>query len=365
MADNKFKIGITQGDTNGIGWEVILKTFADNRLAELFTPVIYGSPSVAAFYRNRISGLDEFQFNIIGSVRDARRGRVNLVVCGQKEIRVTPGEASAEGGRAAVDALQCAMRDLKEEALDALVTAPIDKQTAQCDDFRHTGHTEYLAAELGGEPMMLMCSERLRVGLVTTHLPLAEVAPALSQEKIIAAVERLDRALTSDFGVVKPRIAVLALNPHAGDGGLLGHEEEEMIRPAINGCYQRGILAFGPFPADGFFASGSYARYDAVLAMYHDQGLAPFKTLSPDGVNVTAGLSRVRTSPDHGVAYDIAGKDLADPQSLRNAVYLAADIVGNRRRWAEMSANPLQHFERDKGRDTSARDLPEVKPEQA
>ena len=201
------------------------------------------------------------------------------------------------------------MRDLKEEALDALVTAPIDKQTAQCDDFRHTDHTEYLAAELGGEPMMLMCSERLRVGLVTTHLPLAEVAPALSQEKIIAAVERLDRALTSDFGVVKPRIAVLALNPHAGDGGLLGHEEEEMIRPAINGCYQRGILAFGPFPADGFFASGSYARYDAVLAMYHDQGLAPFKTLSPDGVNVTAGLSRVRTSPDHGVAYDIAGKD--------------------------------------------------------
>ena len=226
-----------------------------------------------------------------------------------------------------------------------------DKETAQADDFRYTGHTEYLAAELEGSPMMLMCSDRLRVGLVTTHLPLAEVSAAISRAKITEALDRLARSLVADFGVVKPRIAVLALNPHAGDGGLLGREEEETIRPAVNDAYAAGVLAFGPFAADGFFASGNYAHYDAVLAMYHDQGLAPFKTLTPDGVNYTAGLCEVRTSPDHGVAYDIAGRDKADPQSMRNAIYAALDIVENRRRWAAMSVDPLQHFERDRGRD--------------
>jgi 4-hydroxythreonine-4-phosphate dehydrogenase len=242
-----------------------------------------------------------------------------------------------------------------------LVTGPIDKQTAQSEQFHYTGHTEYLAAELEGTPMMLMCSERLRVGLVTTHLPLAEVSTALSKERIEQAIEQLAQSLVVDFGIVKPRIAVLALNPHAGDNGLLGQEENELIRPAVNSCYERNILAFGPFAADGFFASGNYVHYDAVLAMYHDQGLAPFKTLTPDGVNFTAGLRAVRTSPDHGVAYDIAGQDKADPQSLRNAIYLAMDVVEHRRRWAEMSATPLQHFERDRGRDVSVRDLPEPK----
>lgn len=361
MSDNRLKIGITQGDTNGIGWEVILKTLADSRIAELCTPVVYGSPDAAAYYRNRIAELEEIAFNTVVSAREARRGRVNLVACGAQELHITPGEPSTAAGQAAVDALQAAMRDLKEGALDALVTGPIDKETVQADDFRYTGHTEYLAAELEGEPMMLMCSELLRVGLVTTHLPLAEVSAAISKEKIMAAVDRLNRSLVADFGVVKPRIAVLALNPHAGDGGLLGREEEETIRPAVNDCYGKGILAFGPFAADGFFASGNYAHYDGVLAMYHDQGLAPFKTLTPDGVNYTAGLGKVRTSPDHGVAYDIAGQDKADPQSMRNAIYMALDIVENRRRWAAMSANPLQHFERDRGRDTSAKDLPEVR----
>lgn len=363
MSDNKLRIGITQGDTNGIGWEIILKTFADSRIAELCTPVVYGSPGVAAFYRKTIAELEEFSFNAVPSAREARRGRVNLVACGAEEPRITPGEPSAEAGRAAVEALQAAMRDLKEGALDALVTGPIDKETAQCDDFRYTGHTEYLAAELGGTPMMLMCSELLRVGLVTTHLPLAEVSAAISREKIMAATDRLNRSLIADFGVVKPRIAVLALNPHAGDGGLLGREEEETIRPAVNDSYAKGILAFGPFAADGFFASGNFAHYDAVLAMYHDQGLAPFKTLSPDGVNFTAALAKVRTSPDHGVAYDIAGQDKADPQSMRNAIYMALDIVENRRRWAAMSANPLQHFERERGRDISARELSETREE--
>lgn len=363
MSDNRLKIGITQGDTNGIGWEVILKTLSDSRITELCTPVVYGSPDAAAYYRRRIAELEEIAFNTVASAREARRGRINLVVCGAKELRITPGEPSAEAGRAAVDALQTAMRELKEGALDALVTGPIDKETVQADDFRYTGHTEYLAAELEGTPMMLMCSELLRVGLVTTHLPLAEVSTAISKEKIVAAVDRLNRSLAADFGVVKPRIAVLALNPHAGDGGLLGKEEEETIRPAVNDAYGKGILAFGPFAADGFFASGNYVHYDAVLAMYHDQGLAPFKTLTPDGVNYTAALRKVRTSPDHGVAYDIAGQDKADPQSMRNAIYTALDIVENRRRWEVMSANPLQHFERDRGRDTSAKDLPEIKEE--
>ena len=345
MSDNRLKIGITQGDTNGIGWEVILKTLADSRIAELCTPVVYGSPD-----------LEEIAFNTVSSARDARRGRVNLIACGPQELRIVPGEPSPEAGRAAVEALQAAVRDLKEGTLDALVTGPIDKETAQADDFRYTGHTEYLAAELEGSPMMLMCSDRLRVGLVTTHLPLAE--------KIPEALDRLARSLVADFGVVKPRIAVLALNPHAGDGGLLGREEEETIRPAVNDAYAAGVLAFGPFAADGFFASGNYAHYDAVLAMYHDQGLAPFKTLTPDGVNYTAGLCKVRTSPDHGVAYDIAGRDKADPQSMRNAIYAAIDIVEHRRAWAAWTANPLQRAERERGsRDVSVKDLPQTEKE--
>ena len=333
----------------------------DSRIAELCTPVVYGSPAAAGYYRRCIADLEEIAFNTVSSARDARRGRVNLIACGPQELRIVPGEPSPEAGRAAVEALQVAVRDLKEGTLDALVTGPIDKETAQADDFRYTGHTEYLAAELEGSPMMLMCSDRLRVGLVTTHLPLAEVSAAISRGKITEALDRLARSLVADFGVVKPRIAVLALNPHAGDGGLLGREEEETIRPAVNDAYAAGVLAFGPFAADGFFASGNYAHYDAVLAMYHDQGLAPFKTLTPDGVNYTAGLCKVRTSPDHGVAYDIAGRDKADPQSMRNAIYAALDIVENRRRWAAMSVDPLQHFERDRGRDASAKDLPEMR----
>ena len=325
MSDNRLKIGITQGDTNGIGWEVILKTLADSRIAELCTPVVYGSPAAAGYYRRCIADLEEIAFNTVSSARDARHGRVNLIACGPQELRIVPGEPSPEAGRAAVEALQVAVRDLKEGTLDALVTGPIDKETAQADDFRYTGHTEYLAAELEGSPMMLMCSDRLRVGLVTTHLPLAEVSAAISRGKITEALDRLARSLVADFGVVKPRIAVLALNPHAGDGGLLGREEEETIRPAVNDAYAAGVLAFGPFAADGFFASGNYAHYDAVLAMYHDQGLAPFKTLTPDGVNYTAGLCKVRTSPDHRSAVD-AQRDLRGPRHRREPPPLGCDV---------------------------------------
>ena len=356
MSESRLKIGITQGDVNGVGWEVILRTFADQRIAELFTPVVYGSHKAAKAYMAMLDK-EEYgvQFNVVASADDARRGKINLVDTGDAEPQ--PGVPSVEGGKAAVEALEAAVADLKEGAIDAMVTAPIDKEMAQSDKFRFTGHTEFVASHLEGEPMMIMCSDRLRVGLVTIHIPVSEVSRSISKEKILQSLATLRQSLKEDFGIVEPRIAVLALNPHAGEGGMLGTEEQEIIKPAIEEAFNEGTLAFGPFPADGLFAGGGYTKYDAVLAMYHDQGLTPFKTLSPDGVNFTAGLSAVRTSPDHGTAYDIAGKGIADAQSMRNAIYAAIDIVRNREQWAEWTARPLQHFERDKGRDVSVKDL--------
>ncbi|WP_276742668.1 4-hydroxythreonine-4-phosphate dehydrogenase PdxA [Alistipes sp.] len=363
MPENKFKIGITQGDTNGIGWEIILKALADPRMTELFTPVVYGSPKAAAYYRNTVAEIEAFSFNPVASAAEARRGKANLVACGETSD-IAPGKPTPEAGRAAVEALCAAMRDLKAGHLDALVTAPFDKETVQADDFRYTGHTEYLAAELEGEAMMILCSDVLRVGLVTKHIPVSEIARNITKERIVRDLGTLRRALIEDFGIVEPRIAVMALNPHAGDGGLLGREEQEIIRPAIVEAFSKGVLAFGPFAADGLFAGGGYAKYDGILAMYHDQGLAPFKSLSPDGVNFTAGLSAVRTSPDHGTAFDIAGKDKADPQSMRNAIYAAIDIAEHRRAWAEWTRNPLQRAERDRGgRDVSVKDLPQTEKE--
>ena len=363
MPENKFKIGITQGDTNGIGWEIILKALADPRMTELFTPVVYGSPKAAAYYRNTVAEIEAFSFNPVASAAEARRGKANLVACGET-ADIALGKPTPEAGRAAVEALCAAMRDLKAGHLDALVTAPFDKETVQADDFRYTGHTEYLAAELEGEAMMILCSDVLRVGLVTKHIPVSEIARNITKERIVRDLGTLRRALIEDFGIVEPRIAVMALNPHAGDGGLLGREEQEIIRPAIVEAFSKGVLAFGPFAADGLFAGGGYAKYDGILAMYHDQGLAPFKSLSPDGVNFTAGLSAVRTSPDHGTAFDIAGKDKADPQSMRNAIYAAIDIAEHRRAWAEWTRNPLQRAERDRGgRDVSVKDLPQTEKE--
>lgn len=363
MPENKFKIGITQGDTNGIGWEIILKALADPRMTELFTPVVYGSPKAAAYYRNTVAEIEAFSFNPVASAAEARRGKANLVACGET-ADIAPGKPTPEAGRAAVEALCAAMSDLKAGHLDALVTAPFDKETVQADDFRYTGHTEYLAAELEGEAMMILCSDVLRVGLVTKHIPVSEIARNITKERIVRDLGTLRRALIEDFGIVEPRIAVMALNPHAGDGGLLGREEQEIIRPAIVEAFSKGVLAFGPFAADGLFAGGGYAKYDGILAMYHDQGLAPFKSLSPDGVNFTAGLSAVRTSPDHGTAFDIAGKDKADPQSMRNAIYAAIDIAEHRRAWAEWTRNPLQRAERDRGgRDVSVKDLPQTEKE--
>ena len=356
----RLKIGITQGDTNGVGWEVILKIFSDNRLTELFTPVIYGSGAAAAYYQKRLNDIEPVKFVVVDSAERAQQGRVNLVECGAKELSVTPGKPSKAGGEAAAAALNKAIKELKDGAIDAMVTAPIDKEMIQSETFSFTGHTEFLAKELEGEPLMIMTSELMRVGLATIHVPVAEVAQSLSKELIVERINQINASMRQDFGVVRPKVAVLALNPHAGDGGLLGKEEQDIIKPAIVEAYEGGVLAFGPFAADGFFASGQFKNYDAILAMYHDQGLAPFKTLTPNGVNFTASLSEVRTSPDHGVAYDIAGKGIADEQSMRNAIYEAIDIVQRRSEWEEWNANPLQHFEREKGRDISIKDLPET-----
>lgn len=364
MGEGRLTIGITQGDINGIGWEVILKTFADTRMCEICTPVIYGSKRAAEYYRTTISELENISFNICRTVDDARRGCVNLVECGDRETAIEPGRASAAAGKAAADALLRAVADLREGRIAAVVTAPIDKETIHGEQFDCTGHTEFFGREFGAEPMMIMCSDRLKVGLVTVHIPVSQVSADITREKIVSRLTQLRSTLKQDFGIVEPRIAVLSLNPHNGDGGLFGSEEEQTIRPAVAEAYSNGILAFGPFAADGLFAGGHYASYDAVLAMYHDQGLIPFKTVSPDGVNFTAGLPVIRTSPDHGVAYDIAGKDMADASSMRNAVFAAVDIARAREAWREWSADPLQRFEREKGRDVSVNDLPQTEPEE-
>lgn len=358
MSEQKIKVGITLGDVNGIGCEVVIKTLTDSRIVELFTPVVYGSAKAIAYYKKVIEGSENFQYTTINSASEARGKRVNLINCMPEQINIEPGVSTAETGAASVEALRAAVADLKAGLIDAVVTAPINKENVQGKDFNHKGHTEFFAVEFDGEPLMMMCSDLLRVGLVTTHLPLSEVSATITKDKVLSQLTRLRCSLIADFGIVEPRIAVLSLNPHAGDGGFLGAEEQTVLKPAIESATKAGVLAFGPFPSDGFFAAASYAKYDAVLAMYHDQGLTPFKALTPHGVNFTAGLPVVRTSPDHGVAYDIAGTGAADPSSMREAIYMALDIFRRRERWAEMTSNPLKRFEREKaGKDISVRDL--------
>lgn len=358
MSDNKIRVGITLGDVNGIGPEVVIKTFADVRMAELCTPVIYGSSKVLSHYKKDIEGADNFQYSVVANVSEVRTKRVNVINCMADDLAIEPGVSARAAGEAAVAALRAAVADLKAGKIDVVVTAPINKENVQAEDFGFKGHTEFFAAEFGGEPLMMMCSELLKVGLVTTHMPLHDVSGAVTAEMITGQLVRLRKSLVADFGVIEPRLAVLSLNPHSGDGGLLGEEEQTIIKPAMDDASTQGVLAFGPFPSDGFFAAAAYTKYDAVLSMYHDQGLTPFKALTPQGVNFTAGLPVVRTSPDHGVAYDIAGQDKADPASMREAVYLAIDVWRNRRRYAEMTRNPLQRFERERGgRDMSVSDL--------
>ena len=338
----KLKIGITIGDLNGVGLEVILKTVADERILKLCTPVVFGSSKVVSYHKNIVQV--EFPFANIRAAEEAEDGKVNVVNCWNENVNITLGRIGEAGGKYAYMALEAATKALKFGEIDALVTAPINKKAMQMAGFTHVGHTEYITEQLGAkESLMLMVNDGLRVGLVTNHLPLSKVAENVTREKILAKINIMNETLKIDFNIERPTIAVLALNPHAGDEGAIGMEEEEIIRPAIDMAKERGIMAFGPFPADGFFGSGQHTKFDGILAMYHDQGLVAFKALSfGDGVNYTAGLTGVRTSPDHGTAFDIAGKNVADPSSFRKALFLAIDIAKNRAFYTEMTSNPLK-----------------------
>ena len=342
----KLKIGITVGDINGVGLEVILKTIANSDLYTLCTPVIYGSSKVVSYHKN-IVGV-EFPFHIPRTAEQAEAGKVNVVNCWQDTVNITLGKLTDQSGKYAQKALEIAVDELKSGWIDALVTAPINKKAMQLAGFPFPGHTEYLTKRLSnGESVMLMVSDEMRVGLVTNHSPISQVAGAITKELILKKLHILNDTLKVDFGIEKPTIAVLGLNPHAGDEGAIGSEEIEIIRPAIMEAKEAGIIAMGPFSADGFFGTAQHKKYDVVLAMYHDQGLIPFKALSfGSGVNYTAGLSAIRTSPDHGTAYDIAGQNLADPASFREALYLAIDLARNRASYTEAHANPMKGKEK-------------------
>lgn len=332
LHEEELTIGISIGDYNGVGPEVIIKTLMDNRVLRQARIVIYGSTRILGYYR-KVLKLSNFNYQTIQTVEEARSRKINVINVNQDNPGIEPGEVTQEAGQFAFVALEAATKALKSGEIDALVTAPINKKNIQSEDFSFPGHTEYLTTMLeASESLMLMVSDRLRVGVVTGHIPLHEVAGQLNAARIRAKVKVLKKSLMHDFGIPKPRIAVMGLNPHAGEEGLLGTEEQEFIAPTIQEMRQEGTLVFGPYPADGFFGKGQYTRFDGVIAMYHDQGLAPFKTIaSGAGVNYTAGLTGVRTSPDHGTAYDIAGKGTADENSFRQALFQAINICKARR----------------------------------
>ena len=338
MNQKKLVVGITQGDSNGIGYEVIIKALADERIFESFTPVVYGSSKLFGFYRKLIHNLEPMETNLVSSASQAQPKRINIVNCLPDNIYAEPGQSTPESAKSAIKSLEAAIRDIKEGSLDVLVTAPINKRAMVAEGFGYAGHTEYLQKEFGSpEIAMIMASERLKVGVVTGHIPLRDVTKSISKEAILAKLRIMKASLERDFGIQNPKIAVLGLNPHCGDGGLLGDEEQSIILPSVMAAQEEGIMAFGPYSPDGFFGLGNYGRFDATLAMYHDQGLAPFKALAfAEGVNFTAGLPIVRTSPDHGTAYAMAGRDEADPQSMMQSIYLAIDIWRNRQRYDEL-----------------------------
>lgn len=354
------KVGITHGDVNGVGYEILLKTFADDRLLELFTPIIYGSSKSASYHRKVLND-NSVNFNIISRAEEARNDRVNLVNCVTEEIKIELGTASAEAGESAFIALDCATQDLKDNKIDLLVTLPINKDSIQSEQFKFPGHTEFLEerfAENGEKALMIMATDAMKMALVTTHVPLKDVPSALSKELIAEKLRTLNCTLKRDYSIDAPRIAVLSLNPHAGENGLLGSEENEIITPVVKEAQEEWILCAGPFAADGFFGSGRFKEFDAILAMYHDQGLIPFKAMAMDlGVNFTAGLPVVRTSPDHGTAYDIAGKNEASEESFRQAIYMAIDIYRNRIMYDEARKNPLKKMFFDRGKDDERLDL--------
>jgi 4-hydroxythreonine-4-phosphate dehydrogenase len=334
-------VGISIGDLNGIGSEVILKTFEDSRMLEFCTPVIFANVKILSFIKKQLNltaqlhGIDKLEQIVIG--------KINVLNVWREGVDINFGTNDENIGQYAIKSFVAATNALKEEKIDVLVTAPINKYNVQSEEFRFPGHTDYLNQELQGNALMLMVQDNLRVGLLTDHVPVNDVAKHLNEKLIVQKIETIRKSLIQDFGINKPKIAVLALNPHAGDNGVIGKEDDALLKPTIKKIFEKGTLVFGPYAADGFFGSNQYEKYDAVVATYHDQGLIPFKTLSfGKGVNYTAGLNRIRTSPDHGTAYEIAGKGVADYNSFKEAVYLAIDIYNSRIEYEEISSNPLK-----------------------
>ncbi|MEI9918273.1 MAG: 4-hydroxythreonine-4-phosphate dehydrogenase PdxA [Bacteroidota bacterium] len=329
--NNKPRIGITMGDFNGIGPEVVIGALADSRILNMITPVVYGSTRVLAYYK-KLMNLEDFNYSQLKQKGQFFPKTINVVNCWDDNIEIAPGKASKESGNAARIALEKVVEEAREGLIDGFVTGPIDKYTIHSEQFPFRGHTEYLTKIFNAtESLMLLSGSNLKVGLVTEHIPVKEITQYLTRERVELKIRLMELSLKKDFNIQKPRIAVLGLNPHAGDEGLIGEEEINIIKPVISDLKAKGKLIFGPFPADGFFGSGAYAKYDGTIAMYHDQGLTPFKTLAFDsGVNYTAGLPVVRTSPDHGTAYAIAGKNQADCGSMREAIFLASEIIRNR-----------------------------------
>lgn len=334
-------VGISIGDLNGIGSEVVLKTFEDSRMLELCTPVIFANVKILSFAKKSLDA--GMQLHGIDSLDQIITGKINVLNVWKESVNIEYGVNDENVGKYAIKSFVSATKALKEGLVDVLVTAPINKYNIQAEDFKFPGHTDYLDQELEGDALMFMVQDNLRVGLITDHIPVNEVSAHLTEALIKKKIETIKKSLIQDFSINKPRIAVLGLNPHAGDGGVIGKEDDEIIKPVIKKMFESGTLVFGPYPADGFFGSNQYEKYDAVIATYHDQGLIPFKTLSfGNGVNYTAGLNKIRTSPDHGTAYDIAGKGVADHNSFKEAVYLAIDIYHSRNEYQIISQNPLK-----------------------
>lgn len=339
---NKPRIGISIGDINGIGPEIVIKTFLDKRMLNQCTPIIYASIKTMVYYKNNLN-IEDLRFERIKSADQAIEGKINVINCWKEDVEIKMGEVTESAGRMAHVSLDYCLNDVKENKIDAMVTAPIHKKSMQLAKFPFPGHTEYLEKETEGQALMMLCHENLRVALVTTHIPVSEIAAALSKKKIMAKIDQLNRSLKIDFGIERPNIAVLGLNPHAGDQGVMGSDEADYILPAINEVKRKGVFAHGPFAADGFFGSSAYKKYDAILAMYHDQGLVAFKSLSfGKGVNFSAGLNIVRTSPDHGTGFDIVGKNEASESSFRSAIFSAIDISRNRTQYHEDRKNQLK-----------------------
>lgn len=337
------RVGITHGDLNGVGYEVILKTFSDSRMYDQCTPILYGSAKVASYYKKLLTLHQDVTFNPIHLASEAVGNKLNVVNLTNDEVKIDVGKSTETAGQLSRLALDRACEDLKAGNIDVLVTAPINKKNIQSDNFDFPGHTEYLSAQFQGESLMMMVCDKIRIGIMTNHLALGDVPAAVTHESILAKANLMNDSLKRDFGINMPKIAILALDPHAGDNGVIGTIDTDVVKPAIDELQEQGVLAYGPYPSDGFFGSSEFNKFDGVLALYHDQGLIPFKLMSfTEGVNFTAGLPIVRTSPAHGTGYDIAGKDKASEQSLRSAIYLACNIIRNRQEYDELTKDPLK-----------------------